>query len=437
MKRLGDFKRLLRFLPLVTVAAVAAIMALRNPVALFRAEFWAEDGTEFLRTALNSGPSAIWLPVTGYYLPLQRIIAYFASFFPVIWWPTLYAAVSGALGAYILAYFSRPGFAWIVPSFKLRFGICMLLVIGPGTAEVFFNLSNLHTIVSLFIILLLLEEPRGAPSSARIGTLTLLTICTPQAVVLVPLFVLLGMIRARRYLLPLVALIPFVLANVLANHQMSTVAPDSVNYSNLLEVPSLRIENLFTRFFYAPFLGAGLTEYFMTTRALLFWPITLLLAAGAAWAAYRSHWERRKALLLGTAAACALATIGIVAVARAYNLPLIRRSSGNLLWDMRYSFLPGATALLFWSGLLFDRQSTFTRAKPVTALILGLLFTQSITHWRQIPSRPPVGWEKVAGQIQEAVDLRNAGKLKNAVEVPGVGLQPNAYASIAVRIEPH
>ncbi len=50
-----------------TFLLVALVIAARNPLALTRAEFWAEDSSEFFVGALTMGARSLWAPVGGYF----------------------------------------------------------------------------------------------------------------------------------------------------------------------------------------------------------------------------------------------------------------------------------------------------------------------------------------------------------------------------------
>src|SRR5437868_4626971 len=78
---------------------IAAIIAFRNPLPLTRAEFWAEDGSQFFGDALNLGVKGVITPFFGYHFFLCRVIAYLATFFPVVYAPLIYNGSSWLLNA--------------------------------------------------------------------------------------------------------------------------------------------------------------------------------------------------------------------------------------------------------------------------------------------------------------------------------------------------
>ena len=144
---------------ITTLAVVALLIGARNPVALLRAEFWAEDASQFFAGALAMGARSLWVPVWGYSFLISRAIAWAATWFAVLWTPYLYAWGSLVLDSIAMSYFVRDGFAWLVPGRAARFLVCLVLTLGPGTSEVFLNLSNLPAPLTFLCLLLLLEEP--------------------------------------------------------------------------------------------------------------------------------------------------------------------------------------------------------------------------------------------------------------------------------------
>jgi hypothetical protein len=144
---------------------VAVIIFVRDPTPFLRAEFWAEDGPEFFATALTHGIQSLWTPVYGYHFLTSRMIAYTATWLPVVWSPYIYAWSCLAMSAVTTAYFTRDGFSWLIPSRWMRILTCTVLAVGPGTAAVFSSLCNLPSPLTLLGLLMLLEKPFAARSS--------------------------------------------------------------------------------------------------------------------------------------------------------------------------------------------------------------------------------------------------------------------------------
>jgi hypothetical protein len=63
---------------------LVAIIVVRDPTPLLRAEFWAEDGAEFFAMALTHGIQSLWTPVYSYHFLASRMIAHTATWLPVV-----------------------------------------------------------------------------------------------------------------------------------------------------------------------------------------------------------------------------------------------------------------------------------------------------------------------------------------------------------------
>ena len=395
----------------------AILIAWRMPHALFRAEFWAEDGTEFFQTAFL-GVQSLWTPVWGYHFFWCRLIAFAATAFPVVWIPYLYAAACLVTTSFCLGYFHRDGFSWLIEGRWRRVAVCAFFALIPGSGEVSLNLCNLHSVLTLFAILLLLEKP-WTLSWKRFGVFFFLSFCAGQMILLVPLIFAIGYLtRNRRYYGLGASFLPIFILNAIGNHGRAA-ASGNLNYQNALKIPRLLIENFFDRFLYGPLLGNYIAQALMRNSNFVYWPVSIFVA----WILWRLirrfRVSRQNLLLFGSAILSTLGTYAMIAIARAPGAWLVSHSSGDLTWDGRYSYLPGFLSTLLWSALFFS----LTRV-PKTApkwggyLLLAYLIYTNFNHWRHTCPRPDLHWPEQAPRFQEAVDLRAKGKLQHPVTVP-------------------
>lgn len=389
---------------------VALVIGARNPVALFRAEFWAEDSSEFFVGALTMGAQSLWVPVFGYYFLISRVIAWVATWFAVLWAPYLYAGCCLVLDSIAISYFIRDGFAWLLPDRAQRFLLCLILSIGPGTNEVFLNLSNLPAPLTLLCLLLLLEEPLRL-DGRRLLLFLVLVPSAGQTVLLAPLIMGLWCImRQRRYL----ALLAFVLVvagvNLAGSHQAALEA-GMLAYEHVGEVPRILLENALLRFFVGPFFGPLATGRFMTLPATLFWEPLLATSAAFLLVLRSARPERKKLLLLALAYLSAVGVFAIIAVTRNYAFQQIRRESGWALWNLRYSFLPGAVALLSWFSICFAYWE-HPRWRLAAFAGIALLSLHNLSQWNEIYQRRDLHWPQKAAAIQDLLDRKSRGQLK-------------------------
>jgi hypothetical protein len=402
---------------------VAGLIALRNPAAVFRAEFWAEDGTEFFRTALGQGVSSLWIPVFGYQFFLSRAIAWAATLVPVVATPSIYAGACLVLNAVSVGYFSREGFAWLIPARSRRLFVCGLLAVAPGSGEVFLSLCNLTNSLALLALLMLIEKPHRL-SWRKFAALMLIGISSGHTVILLPLILFLVFrTRDRRYVYLIMGIIPIQLANAIGNHH-SGVETGFLDYSKLLVAPHVVMKNFVARLFFAPFLGVHETNILLRKAHALFWVAGAAALAGLLWAVRRTRSDREAAEFLGLSYVLTVGTFGIIVVSRAYVADLVQK---NILWDIRYSFLPGVLADLIWMSLFLGwwRDRRARRSLAAVGLVgIVLVAGNNLSRWRHVPGRPDAHWPESARSIQVLLDQRARGELVVAGEVSGIRMHP-------------
>ncbi len=232
----------------------------------------------------------------------------------------------------------------------------------------------------------------------------------------------------------------FLLAVAAANFAGSEKAASNagiLGYGNASSLPRIVIENALLRFLVGPFLGPTLTGRFMTWPGVAFWPS--LLAAGAAFLLVLkgARPPRRAVVLLGLAYVSVIGLFGLVVLTRSYALLQIQRGSGTPLWNLRYSFLPGAIALLVWFSICFayPKHPPFRLAAWAAIAVLSL---QNVAQWSSVYERPDLRWPEKAAGIQHLLDLKSRGELKKP-RVRHVPAQPREWRAgrpVTVTISP-
>jgi hypothetical protein len=100
----------------------------------------------------------------------------------------------------------------------------------------------------------------------------------------------------------------------------------------------------------------------------------------------------------------------LIAVTRSYNFARIQRESGVVFWDHRYSFLPGAVALLIWLSICFT-YCRHGRWRPAAYVGIALLSLHNVSSWSRVYPRRNLHWPERAAAIQELLDLKSRGEL--------------------------
>ncbi|MCG5053900.1 MAG: hypothetical protein KA712_13130 [Myxococcales bacterium] len=410
------------------VALISALIAFRNPTALFRAEFWAEDGSCFFQGWWDLGYTSLWTPVTGYQLFLSRLIAWLSGLLlPIVALPYAYAATAMAVNAFCIAYFVRDGFSWLLPSRKARLFVALVIAIGPGTAEVFLNLANLQATLTWLGVLLLLEKP-WQPNVLRVIALIGLFLSTGSAFVMGPLLLVLLLVTRRPTYFALGAVLGLSILLNTMSHTKSMEA--SSDFTKLGSLPEIIFGNFSLRFFLAPFLGEQGALPLFQSGPLAFWSASCVAALVAAPVLRGTEWLSVEKSLLLTLALSVSLMFGAVALTRAYNAPLLQRGTGYVLWDLRYSFLPGATAALVWLPALLRLRALEAR------LAVALLCFHALIHWSNVPARPDLDWPTTAGRIEKLRQKHRKGDLNQAEVLGPIPLQPASYPPMRLTVFP-
>jgi hypothetical protein len=406
-------------------ALVAAVIALRDPTPLFRAEFWAEDATEFFFDALGLGIKSLWVPVYGYHFLLNRIIAYGATALPVLYAPYVYAWTAFLVNVLSVAYCVRDGFSWLLPERWQRIVLAVALAIGPGSADIFFIQCSLPSSLGLLALWLLLERPWGL-GRVKLAALLLILPCCGYAILWLPLVAYLWWAsRDRGYAIVGLAMALMAAVNVWGSHHAVTES-GLAGYQALQQVPWIVVENAHSRLVLAPILGSKLTGMILGSPAALFWTTAALgvalVAATVRWA-FAKH--REAVLALGCAYLGAIGSLGIVALGRNYAIRTLLREGGTISWNSRYALLPGVVATLVWLGCLvhLDRPGMLWRA--ARALVAVIMAVHIASHWSSVHPRPDLHWPDKSIDVQAIVD--QTGASGRVITVDDLAVQPEDW----------
>jgi hypothetical protein len=403
---------------------VAFIIALRFPTHLFRAEFWAEDATEFFFDAVSIGPRSLVVPVYGYHFLLERLIAYGATFLPVFYTPYVYSWSCLLIDAAALAYLARDGFSWIAPRRWQRILLAVLLALGPGTADVLLNLANLPNILALLGFLLLVERPFRMTGARLIG-FGLVATSSGHVLLWLPVAAYLSWrIRSRGYAAAAAVVAALAFLNGVGAHGASR-SSGSLDFRALAHVPRILLENGFARLLPAPFLGLGPASAFQRAPGGVYWAVAALGLAAFAWLAVRKFaldGDGTVVLLLGYAGAIGM--LGLVAITRSYNVPLLVRESGTLLPQVRYSFLPAALATFIWTSWLLSAHPGGSPGRVLRYAAAAIMGIHLAAGFPLRYARPDLAWGQRSEHVQWLLDLNRATGRPVVITMQDLAIHP-------------
>ena len=403
---------------------VAVLIAARNPPAPFRAEFWAEDATEFLFGALELGARSLATPVYGYHFLLERAVAWVASFASVYYAPFVYAWASLLVSAATCAYVTREGFSWIAPARWQRILLAVVLAIGPGTSEAFLNLANLPGPLALLGLLLLIERP-FALGWRRMLVLVLIVLSSGQMVLWVPLVAYLAWARrSPAHALLAAVTVAVAVVNLVGSrqaaaesHLLASAGPDLV--------ARIVLENAFLRLVPGPLLGSEVSGRLMLTSPAVFWSAAVVVFALTAAVVVREH-RRDPVTTVGLVLAYsgAVGGLAVVALSRSYAIRHLVRESGQLLWDLRYALLPGAVAILAWASWLLRPRASAPGWRVARIVACCAVALNAARHWPSVFPRPDLDWPERASHVQWVLDARERTGKGAIIELRNLAVHP-------------
>ena len=138
----SDARALFAFFTLCLLAFV-----LKSPDAYVDPQFWAEDGTVFFQQQWNHGWPQVFVPYAGYLHVIPRLVAWAASFFPIVWAPTLHNFANLGLCAAGVAYM-----LWRLESPRLATLLFLGLFLTPTGRGIFGTLTNLQWFLQLAMV---------------------------------------------------------------------------------------------------------------------------------------------------------------------------------------------------------------------------------------------------------------------------------------------
>ena len=215
-----------------------------------------------------------------------------------------------------------------------------------------------------------------------------------------------------------------------------TAGPHYLHYGDLTDASS--VNRLLREIRPDEIYNLGAQSHVKGKGHVLFWVLGAAALAGLFWILRRTRVDREAALFLGLSFCLTVGTFGIIVVTRAYVADIVQR---NILWDIRYSFLPGVVAELSWMWLFLawwrDRD-TRRRLAAVGVLGMALVAGNDLKRWRHVPERPDAHWPTSAHSIQRVLDQRARGELTVATDVSGIRMHPfgTKFERLTVTIPP-
>lgn len=176
-----------RLLSAWSIALVClVILFVRKTDAFTKPQLWAEDGPVFFMTARQEGVRSLLRPYDGVLYLVQRAIAWIGNAVPVREIPAFYNYAALLMNLAVLAFIARSR----IP-IAHRGLLALAVVCVPHSAEVWANLTNLHWLFGLgMLVLALQEDSKTFWGGVLEGTfLAVMCLTGPFVLLFFPLFV--------------------------------------------------------------------------------------------------------------------------------------------------------------------------------------------------------------------------------------------------------
>jgi hypothetical protein len=384
------------------VAALClVVLCTRAATRLLSPGLWAEDGSVFLKEALELGVRSLWTPYAGYLHTLPRMVAFLASRLPLVWYAPLVCVFCLGVYASTAAFVGDDRFAYLLPSPLSRGVLAVSFCFVPGLDEVLGNLTNLHWVVMFYLGLLALGDPDKPLHRWEIGAAALVALTDGIAFVFTPVFLFRwGWKRLRKNIfvwreavaaavLITSALPVFV---IWLTTQAGQVEPVGATH---LSLPAGAVSLLAERFLVQPWVGAP-EMMFINRREV--WEVALYAAiALAALAALGRRVWTAKHVVLGLVLAGMFAAIVAIWIVRPGSMAYFARYrfDGSAA---RYSFIATPFALILWAHVL---DFSVLRVRPAL-LFCSLTIATSLYRFSVPAYDSGPGWREVGSRLDRA-----------------------------------
>jgi hypothetical protein len=397
---------------------ILLLLVLKRPDALFGAQFFAEDGRVFFHDQFLYGSlEALFIPYAGYLLFVPRLVAMFASLFPLVAEPTIYNGAALAIAAASCAVFCLPAFRSILAADALRFALCCVAAAALDTGELVGTITQIQWYLQFAGILLLLYSGRkDAPHNPRENVILavvmlVIALSVPMLIMVAPLALWLIWRARGTARLPAVALLAGTAIQVMVYINAGASRGQNVlfGFHGLAESTAV----------YLAF-RAVLSSLIGRPRAMVMCaqgtlrPTLLISAALLAWLAWlwTTADARRRRVILGC---LYLAIVSAVMAIGARNLPRPVITFGG----ERYFFL-SACCLVLLAAVTLER---FAWRPRVQAAALMAIFSGGLLANFKVPAYADYQWaaytELIARWQQQIRDNVNVHAIAVPINPPG------------------
>ena len=177
---------------LAIFATSFAVVLLRRPETLTRAEFWNEDGQVFyVGSFFGSAFEQLMRSYAGYLHAVPRLVAWLERLVDVSMAPLVGNAIALLVVAGIATWIASDRLANVLPSRAARLTLAVLLILLPGSWETLGSITLVQFYLGTFLVVASLAD--GAPRArwaqvVEIGAIALAALTGPISILLATLY---------------------------------------------------------------------------------------------------------------------------------------------------------------------------------------------------------------------------------------------------------
>lgn len=155
----GGLKSLGWRLHILVFITAFVIVVVRKSDVILNPQFWAEDGAIFYANAYNAGIiHSLFLPLSGYFQSISRLVAAFAQIFPFSLGPLIFNIIAIVIKVLPVNLLLSSRFTALVPNLWTRMFMSFLYLALPNSWEIHANITNIQWYLALLAFMVIIAE---------------------------------------------------------------------------------------------------------------------------------------------------------------------------------------------------------------------------------------------------------------------------------------
>ncbi len=173
----------------LTILFVCLSLIILASERIIQYDFWAEDGRIFLLQYYSFNLKSLIVPYAGYYHLVPRILTAISYHLSIEYMPLIQIVACIIITSAIFALPVQNRFKWLFGKLDNRFILCLFLTTTAGMIEVLGNITNIHWILLLAILLIGLTDYKSKLKVIDLMVIFLFTFSESVTFIVLPFYV--------------------------------------------------------------------------------------------------------------------------------------------------------------------------------------------------------------------------------------------------------